>query len=256
MLLLIVLAFYGGASTATPTNATPSSNDDRLSHSIRPRPFLSPMGEPFLPTPEAPDGLQRWFGQADADHDGVLTVAELQRDSARFFRSLDVHHDGEIDPEDIDRYENEIAPQVQVAAMSQSRDGPHGAGGSAHRDWGGHHRGGDNGRDRVGGRSGSRLEGAARYSLLDIPEPVASADANFNRGVSSAEFEHAAGQRFLLLDADHDGRLTLPELQTIARATAAASRHPRHEHHSSASDSFGGRPGEVGDGAPGGDFPN
>ncbi len=52
---------------------------------------------------EPPDGLQRWFHQADGDHDGVLTVRELQRDAERFFHSLDVRHDGEIDPEDITR---------------------------------------------------------------------------------------------------------------------------------------------------------
>jgi hypothetical protein len=252
MLLLILVSLYGGASTAPSTSATPPGNGDRPEHFVRPRPFLSPMGEPFPPSPEAPDGLQRWFRQADSDHDGALTLAEVQRDAARFFRSLDVGHDGEIDPEDIARYENDIAPQVEVAATSQSGDDPRAAGGGAHRNWGGHHRGSDRG----GGRAGSRPEGAGRYSLLAIPEPVASADANFNRGVSLAEFEHAAGQRFLLLDTDHDGRLTVPELETIARATAAASRHPRHAHHPSDSDSIGGRPGEVGDGAPGGDFPN
>lgn len=79
MLLLILVALYGGAATATPIGAMQSSNDDGLNHSTR-RPFLSPMGEPFLPIPEAPDGLQRWFGQADTDHDGALTLAELQRE--------------------------------------------------------------------------------------------------------------------------------------------------------------------------------
>ena len=200
---------------------------------------------------EPPDGLQRWFHQADGDHDGVLTVRELQRDAERFFHSLDVRHDGEIDPEDITRYENEIAPEVQVTAMNQSGGGWHGQGGSGHGRLGDHHRSGDNG----GGSFGSRLEGGARYSLLNIPEPLASADADFNRGVSLSEFEHAAGQRFVLLDSKRDGKLTLPELQMIAQATAASRRH-RHERPSSDSETIGDHPGEIGQSGPGEEFPN
>ena len=32
-------------------------------------------------------------------------------------------------------------------------------------------------------------QGGGRYGLLDLPEPVVSADADFNRGVSRAEFQ-------------------------------------------------------------------
>jgi hypothetical protein len=49
-------------------------------------------------------------------------------------------------------------------------------------------------------------------ALLAIPEPVISADADFNRGISPAEFRHTAGQRFLLIDRNHDGRITHDEL--------------------------------------------
>ena len=41
---------------------------------------------------------------------------------------------------------------------------------------------------------------------------VISADADFNRGVSPAEFRHTAGQRFLLIDRNHDGRISHDEL--------------------------------------------
>ena len=99
------------------------------------------------------------------------------------------------------------------------------------------------------------MEGGARYSLLNIPEPLASADADFNRGVSLSEFEHAAGQRFVLLDSKRDGKLTLPELQMIAQATAASRRH-RHERPSSDSETIGDHPGEIGQSGPGEEFPN
>jgi len=55
---------------------------------------------------------------------------------------------------------------------------------------------------------------------------VASADANFNRGVSLAEFRDAAGQRFLALDLDHHGYLTLAELETIRPAPPPEPNKP------------------------------
>jgi hypothetical protein len=54
--------------------------------------------------------------------------------------------------------------------------------------------------------------------LLDLPEPVTSADTNFNRGVSLEEFRTAAAQRFQALDLDHRGLLTLAELEKIRPA--------------------------------------
>ena len=62
------------------------------------------------------------------------------------------------------------------------------------------------------------LQGAARYGLLNIPEPVAAADSDFNRGISLAEFEQAAVARFALLDRAHSGRLTLAQLQAMRPA--------------------------------------
>ena len=70
------------------------------------RSFISPMGEPFFGnTP-----LAAWFAKADTNHDGSLTLAEMQADAERFFGVLDSNHDGEIDPDEIDHYERVIAP--------------------------------------------------------------------------------------------------------------------------------------------------
>ena len=52
-----------------------------------------------------------------------------------------------------------------------------------------------------------------------MPEPVVSADANFDRGISKQEFANAATKRFRMLDANGDGALTrdeLPKLDTHA----------------------------------------
>ncbi len=65
-----------------------------------------------------------------------------------------------------------------------------------------------------------------RYSLLNIPEPVISADSDFNRGVSTAEFRRAALKRFKLLDLNRTGRLTMPVLNTVSDAAAAQAKPP------------------------------
>ena len=59
------------------------------------------------------------------------------------------------------------------------------------------------------------LQGAGRFSWINIPEPVAAADADLNRGVSPDEFARAAAERFQKLDADADGSLTRAELPPL-----------------------------------------
>jgi len=147
--------------------------------------FVSPMGEPFHARQRGGDALADWFHQADTNHDGALTVAELTADADRFFATLDTDHDGEIGPDEIQHYEEVIAI--------------------------------DNGYSEAS---------SGRYGLLRNPEPVLSADSDFNRGVSAAEFRKAASKRFALLDVNHTGRLTLPELEGLHGAAAAASKRP------------------------------
>jgi len=65
---------------------------------------------------------------------------------------------------------------------------------------------------------------SGRYSLLNIQQPVMSADTNFNRGVSWNEFAQAASRRFRLLDADHDGVLQAAELPEAPRAKVKKKR--------------------------------
>lgn len=172
--------------------------------------FISPMGEPFRPKSRDDDSLADWFAQADKNHDGRLTLDEMQQDAERFFATLDVGHDGEIDPDDITRYEQVVAPEV----ISGSSYGMMEDGGRGHR--AGFIRGGDD-----------QHQGAGRFGLLDLPEPVVSADSNFNRGVSVSEFRQAAAQRFLALDLDHHGYLTLDGLEVIRPAPPSAPKAPK-----------------------------
>lgn len=171
-------------------------------------PFISPMGEPFRARTAEDDTLARWFAGADRDHDGALTADELVADADRFFATLDSNHDGEIDPDELVQYEWEIAPDIQL--MSRTRPAP-----GAPRTKPDH----EPHELPLGG-----LQGAARYGLLNMPEPVAAADANFDRGISLAEFRQAARERFALLDSAGAGRLSLAQLQAL-RPAVATDRH-------------------------------
>ena len=175
-------------------------------------PFISPMGEPFRPPSSGQAPIARWFVRADQNHDGMLTADEMQADADRFFARLDGNRDGQIDPQENTAYEYEIAPDIQVNSQWKRARGEIAAKPEPDRDrpaW-------DSSRkreDRYDGYRPDGLQGAARYGLLNIPQPVASADADLNRLITLVEFRQAASYRFKLLDNHGQGRITLPELE-------------------------------------------
>lgn len=197
--LLLLAGAAAQAPAASPPAAAPSRHWTRL--------FISPMGEPFRPKGRDDDTLADWFAQADKNHDGRLTLDEMQSDAERFFATLDVGHDGEIDPDDITRYEQAVAPEViSGGSFGLTEASTQGGGRKFFRG------------------SEDQHQGAGRFGLLDLPEPVVSADSNFNRGVSVTEFRQAAAQRFLALDLDHHGYLTLDGLEVIRPAPPVAGK--------------------------------
>jgi hypothetical protein len=188
--------------------------------------FVSPAGQPFRGAPGQPAPIEAWFAQADADHDGAISYAEFQADFRRWFAMLDTNHDGEIAPDEVTRYETEILPEMASrggfgGGMGGRGGGMRGRGGMGRGGGMGGH-GGMGGRGGMGGHQGGGggggaagayyPSGAARFGLLPIPHPIMAADEDLNRGVSIAEWDHAAASRFNMLDEAHDGRLTLAEL--------------------------------------------
>ena len=194
-------------------------------------PFISPMGEPFRARSRDEDTLATWFRQADRNHDGAITPDEMQADAERFFATLDSDHNGEIEPEELAHYEYEVAPDIQVMSRIKRAPGdpvPEARPENVER-FEGHSRARHE-RDREEKAQlalGGGLQGGARYSLLNIPEPVAAADTDFNRGISLVEFRQAATARFTLLDFSHRGRLTLEELEPVRAAAWASARRPK-----------------------------
>jgi hypothetical protein len=200
-------------------------------------PFISPMGEPFRAHTATDDTLADWFYKADRNRDGMLTADEMVADAERFFARLDGNHDGQIDPDELAQYEYEVAPEIQVMSKTRRAPGqPAPAVKQTDPDDLDVYR--DERHDRDQRRAlrdedyaslgfGGGLQGAARYSLLNMPEPVAAADTDFNRLISLEEFKAAAITRFELLDKAHAGRLGLAQLEAMPHVPDPKAR--RHK---------------------------
>jgi hypothetical protein len=176
--------------------------------------FVSPSGEPF----RGPDGLAAWFAQADADHDGAITPAEFQADAERAFRLYDSDGDRVLNGLEIQAYERERAPEITEFAFggdeARGRGGRRGPPGGPPRDAEGSERRPD--KPPGGGGApfrGAGATGAARFSLLNEPEPLLAADQDVDGKVTWVEWSRATARRFALLDRDHLGRLTLAALR-------------------------------------------
>lgn len=177
-------------------------------------PFISPMGEPFRARAAGQDSLADWFHQADRNRDGALTIEEMQADAVRFFAEIDGDSNGDIDPDEIVKYEWSIAPEIQVNSKFRRARGATGEPSPASS---------KAGREEPYEIDG-RPQGAARYALLNIPQPVAAADANFDRSITIEEFRQAATARFQLLDTGRLGRLSLLQLQALRPVDPVSGR--------------------------------
>jgi hypothetical protein len=223
--MLIPLTFI---AAAVATQAAPPAAPPQGSNPIEvlgPRrfygpPFLSPMGEPFRQRVPHDDPLADWFHQADRNHDGYLTADEMVLDADRFFAVLDLDHNGVIDPEEIENYEQVIAPEVrgEPLELQQQPKPSDDDGGRGTVDASGDL---DTGpqqyatRIRGGGNGDRSNTGAGQFSLFAIPEPVTGADLDLSGRVTLDEFRRTAVIRFNLLDSDQKGRLTLEQLERM-----------------------------------------
>jgi hypothetical protein len=203
-----------------------------------PRIFLSPSGEPFRRGPDVPDPMQAWFEQVDAAHKGYIDRADFRADASRFFKKLDENGDGVIDGFEVADYESKVVPELAEVAEGRfpgqfgqggQRGGGQGGGGQGGGGQGGHGRGRGGGEGQHGqgetaqgqgdaaGQGGASGRGRANQrpiqQLIDEPEPVSGADFALDSHITLAEWMRATDQRFVILDANKDGRVTLDELR-------------------------------------------
>ena len=212
----LVLWLMGSAGAAQVQPVKPVAPAAR---SVDEQVFIAPSGKPF----RAPLGqaypIATWFAEADRNHDGKISESEFTADFADFFATLDVDHDGFVRPDEVQRYEHDVAPEVQSFGSAGSRHYYEASGG-----------GGDGDSSASVGRSTEiesdlktdRPTGGGRFGMINIPEPVAGMDIDFNGAVSRNEMIGAARRRFRLLDPDGKGSLALGDLPK-----SWAQLHPR-----------------------------
>ncbi|MDB5724908.1 MAG: hypothetical protein JWQ16_1662 [Novosphingobium sp.] len=165
--------------------------------------FIAPSGEVFRAAADAAYPVADWFARADTDHDGKLTETEFVADVVRYFTTLDLDHDGVVDGREVARYEEALAPELHTSSF----DG----------NWGAKSSDDEAGAAKPRNSLGSYMDkdspqGAGRFDLLRIPEPVASMDTNLNGRITRTEANDAAEYRFSVLDTQQRGYLTLAEL--------------------------------------------
>ena len=187
--------------------------------------FIAPMGKPFRAKPGAPYPVVDWFKQADKDGDGKIDHGEFIADASAFFDVVDVNHDGILGTYEVVAYERVIVPEILGIKPSSSGDLRGGGTVPGHdgaKLWLAQYGGGSGLGDvpvNLGPAPSADAspverppEGAAPFSFLDIPEPLAAADVDFSGVITKANFLKVASRRFDTLDKAQDGYLVLAKL--------------------------------------------
>lgn len=177
--------------------------------------FVSPVGQPFRGPPDGPPPDARWFAAADTNHDGRVDPAEMIADADRWFAKVDKNGDGEIDPAEMTIYERDTVPEVSIFERTAM----------------------DRAKVAAARKKGKPIPygtpvGAARFALLNIPHPLASADTDFNRGVTKAELEAVARAAFAQLAQGRPAVMLAdlpdtPQMKWIRACAAKAGKRRR-----------------------------
>jgi hypothetical protein len=186
--------------------------------------FISPCGEPFTAPRSDPYPIVKWFNGADANHDGKLDIDEMRNDAARFFKVLDRNGDGVIDSQEVTFYEYRIVPEILAPPGSAEAAGivrvslqtPESLSPISPV---------EPGSDPILKEHLNATEGAVFFSLFHEPEPVRSADRDFDYRITLKEFLAHSDRHFHALDTANKGSLTLADLpKTEAERAARAHR--------------------------------
>jgi hypothetical protein len=175
--------------------------------------FISPPGQPFYAESSEPYPIVKWYKQTDLNMDGKLDIDEFRADATQFFKILDRDHDGVISSGEVKYYEEVMVPVIlhsvglESGIIRVSMQGPSMPGSI---DPGGAEPGQS---DIILPQRLNGEQGAVPFSLLREPEPVRSADRNFDFIITMREFVDLSDRHFHTLDVDNKGFLLLTDLK-------------------------------------------
>ncbi|MCL6742044.1 hypothetical protein LZ518_12985 [Sphingomonas sp. RB56-2] len=211
-LLVATAMLLGSVANAQP--AAPQGHAAKGRSQI----YLTLMGEPFRGQPGAPPPLDDWMARADTNHDGSISLIEFVADAGRFLDLLDVNKNGRIDADEIQRYEQVVAPPA-VRLAGGLRPPGYRSTGASHDTYSGVDMGDAQEGDPDAGiqMPGGTGFGRGPAMIAGLPQPVAMADIDLNRIVTKEEFQRVAVRRFQAADFNGDHALSRDELSGNSR---------------------------------------
>ena len=167
--------------------------------------LLSPNGEPLtggsLGIRPCAEVMSLWFDRVDGNRDGKVDRQEFMADARIQFERMDLDRDGFITSDELSLFRTPFMEQSQARPEPYPYSSEPNKGEAPSR----HSRHGSKQPDMP---AGPRVSAPRMASVAD---PVMAADTNLDFKVSLDEFLKQAANTFDLIDADHDGVLSLVE---------------------------------------------